>query len=229
MTPVPHHPPVAPATPDASPDSSGDAVAARARATVGRATGVVMALVPCTGETAHRVLVNAARAAGVPPHVMAQSLLETRGHHEGADPALAQALRTAIDHARTAPTPLPVPAAGLLPAPFVLRQHLNHLRAARRRFLAAPDDPTLRADLEDATYTLCVLMGQRSAHAAILAAEEVTASHRLPPTELAEPNETTELTGLTETGDSGETGGPQGEARPDVQSPPAGPLSAGPR
>ncbi|KOU09951.1 hypothetical protein ADK49_33710 [Streptomyces sp. WM6349] len=62
-----------------------------------------------------------------------------------------------------------------------MRGHLNHLRALRRRTLAAPEDPALRAALEDAAYTLCVLMGQRNAHSALLAAEERVAAHRLPP------------------------------------------------
>ncbi|MFI6006628.1 DUF5133 domain-containing protein [Streptomyces sp. NPDC051366] len=66
------------------------------------------------------------------------------------------------------------------PNPLVLRQHLGHLRAARRT-LATPDDPAARADLDNAAYTLCVLMEQRTTHAAIQAAEQHLADHRPAP------------------------------------------------
>ncbi|MFC9585287.1 DUF5133 domain-containing protein [Streptomyces yangpuensis] len=151
------------------------------RAVFATATGMVMALVPCTAESARRVLADAARAAGVTLRLMARTVVATRARTAEVDPDCEGALRTAIGHAR-APHPPPPPAAGtVLPAPDVLRRHLDLLRAVRRRTLAAPDDPALRAALEDAAYTLCVLMGQRHTHGALLAAEERVAAHRLPP------------------------------------------------
>ncbi|MFJ4776024.1 DUF5133 domain-containing protein [Streptomyces sp. NPDC088762] len=169
---APHlHPAGADAAPATGPDQD----------TSGCATGIVMALVPCTAEAARRILANAARAAGVTLPRMTQTALALRSHCDAADPVLEQALRTAIGHAKTPPSPLGPATAGLLPSPPVLRRHLDHLRAARRRTLAAPEDPALRTELEDAAYRLCVLMGQRSAHGAVLAAEEVVAAHRLPP------------------------------------------------
>ncbi|MET9465486.1 DUF5133 domain-containing protein [Streptomyces sp. NPDC006544] len=95
-------------------------------------------------------------------------------------PAAEQALRRAIDQAQSRPAPVCPTASQLLPHPFTVRQHLSHLRAARRRTLAAPDDPAARAALDDAAYTLCVLMGQRGTYAALKAAEEHVAAHRLP-------------------------------------------------
>ncbi|MFG2715503.1 DUF5133 domain-containing protein [Streptomyces goshikiensis] len=61
------------------------------------------------------------------------------------------------------------------------RRHVNHLCAARRRALAAPDDVGVRGELEEAAYALCVVMGQRSVYGALLAAEEMIAASRLEP------------------------------------------------
>lgn len=151
-----------------------------ARAELGRATGILMALVPCTAETARRILNDAARAVGATPLRMAAAVVTTRARPGEADPVLERALHTGIAHARTRSSARTPALVGLVPSPVVLRRHLNHLRAVRRRVLAAPEDPALRAELEDAAYTLCVLMGRRSAHGALLAAEEVVAAHRLP-------------------------------------------------
>ncbi|MFJ7777523.1 DUF5133 domain-containing protein [Streptomyces yangpuensis] len=162
-------------------DGNADPEGGEDRAVLATATGIVMALVPCTAESARRVLGDAARAAGVTLGLMAHTVVETRTRPAEVEPDCERALRTAIGHART-PQPLSPPAEGtVLPAPDVLRRHLDLLRAVRRRTLAAPDDPALRAALEDAAYTLCVLMGQRHAHGALLAAEERVAAHRLPP------------------------------------------------
>ncbi|MGW9069131.1 DUF5133 domain-containing protein [Streptomyces yangpuensis] len=162
-------------------DGDTDPDGAAGGAALATATGMVMALVPCTAESARRVLGDAARAAGVTLRLMARTVVATRACPAEADPDCERALRTAIGHARTPQSPSPPAAGTVLPAPEVLRRHLEHLRAVRRRTLAAPDDPALRAALEDAAYTLCVLMGQRHAHGALLAAEERVAAHRLPP------------------------------------------------
>ncbi|MEU4120987.1 DUF5133 domain-containing protein [Streptomyces virginiae] len=162
-------------------DAEADADDAAAPAALAGATGMVMALVPCTAESARRVLGDAARAAGVTLALMARTVIATRTCPADVDPDCERALRAEIGHARSPQPPSPPAPGTLLPAPDVLRGHLNHLRALRRRTLAAPEDPGLRAALEDAAYTLCVLMGQRNAHGALLAAEERVAAHRLPP------------------------------------------------
>ncbi|MET9572271.1 DUF5133 domain-containing protein [Streptomyces virginiae] len=164
---------------DAHADTEADGAAAQAA--LAGATGTVMALVPCTAESARRVLGDAARAAGVTLRLMARTVIATRACPADVDPDCERALRAAIGHARSRQPPSPPAPGTLLPAPDVLRGHLNHLRALRRHTLAAPDDPALRAALDDAAYTLCVLMGQRNAHSALLAAEERVAAHRLPP------------------------------------------------
>ncbi|WP_324605312.1 DUF5133 domain-containing protein [Streptomyces sp. NRRL F-2664] len=166
-----------------------DADGALVRAALNRATGMVMALVPCTAERARRLLADAARAAGVTLPRMARTVIATRACPADVDPDCERALRAEIGHARSPQPPSPPAPGTVLPAPDVLRRHLDHLRAVRRRTLAAPDDPALRAALEDAAYTLCVLMGQRHAHGALLAAEERVAAHRLPPAPPLSPPE----------------------------------------
>ncbi|MCX4825351.1 DUF5133 domain-containing protein [Streptomyces sp. NBC_01142] len=59
----------------------------------------------------------------------------------------------------------------LLPDKAVLAAVLHRYRAWELLVLAEPENLARRRRLEDLTYTLCVLMGQRTAHEAILAAE----------------------------------------------------------
>ncbi|MER5727274.1 DUF5133 domain-containing protein [Streptomyces sp. NPDC002138] len=146
------------------------------RAALARATGVLMALVPCTTAKARRILTDAAQSAGAAAHQMAEAVFALRTG-DPVYPAVDEALRRAIAHAQTPPAP--VAGSWLPPKPEALRRHVNHLRSARRRALAAPDDVGVRSELEDAAYTLCVLMGQRSTHGALLAAEELIAVNRL--------------------------------------------------
>ncbi|MDJ0386053.1 DUF5133 domain-containing protein [Streptomyces sp. G-G2] len=159
-------------------DGDGSRKAAAQRETAGRATGILMALVPCTAVTARRILDNAARTAGTTPGETARAVEVLRTEDPADVPrALVQVLRDEVDHARTPPVH---PANVVLPPPFILRQHLNHLRGARRRTVDAPGDATVRAELESAAYMLCVLMGERGVHGALTAAEEHLACQGLP-------------------------------------------------
>ncbi|MFG2749523.1 DUF5133 domain-containing protein [Streptomyces xanthophaeus] len=147
----------------------------------GSATGVLMALVPCTADVAVRIIDAAARTAGVAVEDVVRALAGRRGRISGSHTAggpVEAAVRCEVERARTVPADPAGPV--LLPSPFVLRQHVNHLRAARRRTLALPEDLAQRVELENSLYTLCVLTGRRSAHAALLAAEEYLAANRLP-------------------------------------------------
>lgn len=150
----------------------------------GRAAGVLMALVPCTAAVAYRILGRVTETTGVTRDAAVRAVLAMyRGSGAAAEPPAAcpveRAVRAEMERARTSPPPVTPPA--LFPAASVLRQHLNHLRAARRRAMNAPHDPALRAQLEDSLYALCVLTGRRSAHAALLAAEQYLAVHRQVP------------------------------------------------
>ncbi|MCF3181429.1 DUF5133 domain-containing protein [Streptomyces polychromogenes] len=154
-----------------------------AQAALARATGMVMALVPCTAETARRILLEAARAAGTTREHMSLAAAAMLRSGTRTDSPLQQSLRSAMAHAQALTDPLPGATAAMLPGASVLRRHLNHLRAARRRTMDAPEDPALRAELEDAGYSLCLLTGQRSVHRALLTAEQAVATQRLPSVE----------------------------------------------
>ncbi|MEU8844596.1 DUF5133 domain-containing protein [Streptomyces roseus] len=153
----------------------------------GSAVGMLMALVPCTVSVAHHILDNAARAVGVSRVLAAQTVMGLRHQNAGAgagDDQARGAVRAEIVRARTA-AQTPPASPTVFPSAFVLRQHVNHLRAARRRTLAPPDDAVQRAELENCLYTLCVLTGLRSAPAALAATEAYLAANRLQPSDSA--------------------------------------------
>jgi hypothetical protein len=59
----------------------------------------------------------------------------------------------------------------LLPDRHLVADLLSRYRAWERLVLADPLDTTTRSRFEDVAYTLCVLMGQRTAREAIVKAE----------------------------------------------------------
>ncbi|MFD8211246.1 DUF5133 domain-containing protein [Streptomyces sp. NPDC059695] len=59
----------------------------------------------------------------------------------------------------------------LLPDRNTVDRLLRHFRAQERTVLDRPCDLSARRRFEDTAYTLCVLMGERTASAAVLAAE----------------------------------------------------------
>ncbi|MFE4593867.1 DUF5133 domain-containing protein [Streptomyces laurentii] len=63
----------------------------------------------------------------------------------------------------------------LLPDRTTVSRLLRAFRALERTVPARPHDPAARRRLEDTTYTLCVLMGERTAGAAVRAAERYVA------------------------------------------------------
>ncbi|MER5963608.1 DUF5133 domain-containing protein [Streptomyces sp. NPDC002057] len=59
----------------------------------------------------------------------------------------------------------------LLPDRNTVERLLRHYRAQERAVLARPCDLSARRRFEDTAYTLCVLMGERTAPRAVHAAE----------------------------------------------------------
>jgi hypothetical protein len=59
----------------------------------------------------------------------------------------------------------------LLPEKDRVRSLLTRFRELERRMLADPMHNDTRARFEDVAYTLCILMGQRTARDAVLKAE----------------------------------------------------------
>ncbi|MET9604193.1 DUF5133 domain-containing protein [Streptomyces sp. NPDC006512] len=134
-----------------------------------RAVGMVMAATPCSARDARQVLLVAAELARATVAEVAAALVA------GADgepvPASAErALRRAMEAARTVR-----PVGGRVrvgPAPNRARAEevLSRLEGCRARLSAAPGDPGAVRSMDDAVYTLCVLMGRRTAYEAVHAA-----------------------------------------------------------
>ncbi|MFF7178532.1 DUF5133 domain-containing protein [Streptomyces sp. NPDC008121] len=59
----------------------------------------------------------------------------------------------------------------LLPDKKTIDRLLRHYRDQERVVLAMPGDLSTRRSFEDTAYTLCVLMGERTAREAVRAAE----------------------------------------------------------
>ncbi|WP_329315865.1 DUF5133 domain-containing protein [Streptomyces sp. NBC_01278] len=135
-----------------------------------RAVTVLMAMVPCGADTARQILAATARAADAGPRETAEAVLALAGGGTPQTP-LRQALADAMDEARSATAPVTQPYTRLLPDPQAIGALLKRHRGLRSRALAAPHDLAVRNELDDATYTLCILMGQRNAHTALRSAE----------------------------------------------------------
>ncbi|MHB6905983.1 DUF5133 domain-containing protein [Streptomyces sp. CB02959] len=69
----------------------------------------------------------------------------------------------------------------LLPDKSVLAALLRRYRVWEQVVLADPHDPAALRRLEDLAYTLCVLMGRRTVHEAIIEAERYLATDRTVP------------------------------------------------
>ncbi|MFG2714230.1 DUF5133 domain-containing protein [Streptomyces goshikiensis] len=153
-----------------------DARGAAAGAAVAWAVGMTMATVPCSARAAGRVLAAAAaRTESSVAELAAAMVAESRGTPL---PALVgRALNQAVRAARTSPdarSGRAVP--GLMPSTDDAERALGRFFDARLRLVAAPADETARRALEDALYTLCVLMAEPTAHAAVVAAVQYTES-----------------------------------------------------
>ncbi|GGT29371.1 DUF5133 domain-containing protein [Streptomyces purpureus] len=59
----------------------------------------------------------------------------------------------------------------LLPDKTTIERLLHHYRVQERVVLSKPHDLAVRRRFEDTAYTLCVLMGERTAREAVYAAE----------------------------------------------------------
>lgn len=137
------------------------------------ALGILMAATPCTASAAGEILDAAARAAAVTARQVVAALAErSRG---GQPPRrIERALRLAVEAARA---PAAEPSCALVPELGRVTEVLDRFRASRARLRADPADAEARQGLDDAAYTLCVLMGRRTAYQALRSAGEYVASH----------------------------------------------------
>ncbi|MFJ7775857.1 DUF5133 domain-containing protein [Streptomyces yangpuensis] len=132
---------------------------------------MVMALAPCGAREARLVLAAAAELVHVAVADLAAAVV-AGAHGEPVPARWERALRRAVEALRN---PLPGQeggrGVGLLPSRARTEEALARFRASRERLTAAPGDATARGAMDDAAYTLCVLMGRSTVHEAVLAAE----------------------------------------------------------
>lgn len=74
----------------------------------------------------------------------------------------------------------------LLPDTNTVDRLLRHYRTQERSVLARPCDLSVHRRFEDTAYTLCVLMGERTAHEAVRAAERYVSEGRPAPRQALE-------------------------------------------
>ncbi|MFD9517186.1 DUF5133 domain-containing protein [Streptomyces sp. NPDC059979] len=141
--------------------------------TVARAIGMIMAITPCSARDARLVLASAAAAAHVSEAELAAAM--TAATEGVATPVhVERALRHAVECARSPESPAPA-----VPAPVAMRasragteEVLIRFRACQARLAAEPGSEQARREMDDVTYTLCVLMGRSRAHEAVLVAQD---------------------------------------------------------
>ncbi|WP_200904343.1 DUF5133 domain-containing protein [Streptomyces yangpuensis] len=133
--------------------------------------GMVMTLAPCGAREARLVLAAAAELVHVQVADFAAAVV-AGAHGEPVPARWERALRRAVEALRS---PLPGTeggrGVGLLPSRARTEDALALFRASRERLAAAPGDATARSAMDDAAYTLCVLMGRSTVHEAVAAAE----------------------------------------------------------
>ncbi|MEU8677953.1 DUF5133 domain-containing protein [Streptomyces sp. NPDC048560] len=129
-------------------------------------------MTPCSRRDAKRILAGAAEAAHVTPAAMAATMVAgSRGVPVPAH--VERALRKAMETARTpAPPPVTLRGVALMPSRSRTEQVLSEFRKRQALLAAAPSDRSARQGLDDAAYTLCVLLGRTTVHDAVDAAEQ---------------------------------------------------------
>ncbi|MFC9247707.1 DUF5133 domain-containing protein [Streptomyces sp. NPDC057136] len=129
-------------------------------------------MTPCSRRDAKRVLAMAAETAHLTPAAMAAAMVA--GSRGVPIPAhVERALRGAMETARTpAPPPEAVRGVALLPSRPRTEQVLSEFRKRQALLAASPSDRSARQALDDAAYTLCVLLGRTTVHDAVDAAEQ---------------------------------------------------------
>ncbi|GGY90095.1 DUF5133 domain-containing protein [Streptomyces avidinii] len=137
------------------------------------AVGMLMATVPTSAHLAQEALRAAAAHADLPVAAMAEAMVAgSRGVpvpaevQKALDDAVRAAQRRAAQSRRSGPF--------LMPTRTDAERALGKFFDARIRLRAAPDDPDARRAVDDAIYTLCVLMGQPSPNAAVHEALQYT-------------------------------------------------------
>jgi len=133
---------------------------------------MIMAMTPCSRRDAKRVLAVAAEAAHLTPAAMA-TMMVAGSHGVPVPTHVERALRAAMETARTPAPPSHAPrGVALLPSRPRTDQVLREFRRCQALLAASPSERSARQALDDAAYTLCVLLGRTTVHDAVDAAEQ---------------------------------------------------------
>ncbi|MGW7318263.1 DUF5133 domain-containing protein [Streptomyces sp. NPDC054865] len=137
------------------------------------AVGMLMATLPGPARLAEQVLSAAALQAGVSEVEVAGAMV---GGSQGllVPAGIEQALHDAVRAGRRLAAEPRRPGSVLLPTREDAERALARFFDARVRLCAAPEDAAARRAVDDAVYTLCVLMAQPSPHAAVHEALQYT-------------------------------------------------------
>ncbi|MGW7441614.1 DUF5133 domain-containing protein [Streptomyces sp. NPDC054849] len=139
------------------------------------AVGMLMATLPGPARLAEQVLSAAAARAGLTEIEVAQAMVAgSRGTPVPAD--IEQALDNAVRAGRRPHGESRRSGPVLMPTREDADRALTRFFDARLRLSAAPGDHGARRAVDDAVYTLCVLMAQPSPHAAVNEALQYTAT-----------------------------------------------------
>lgn len=137
------------------------------------AVGMLMATVPGSAHLAEGVLSAAAAQAALSVTEVAQAMVA--GSSGTPVPAhIEQALDDAVRAARHPHSTPRWSGTRLMPTHAEVERALARFLEARVRLCAAPDDSAARRAVDDAVYTLCVLMAQPCPHAAVNEARQYT-------------------------------------------------------
>ncbi|MFJ7271688.1 DUF5133 domain-containing protein [Streptomyces sp. NPDC099050] len=141
-----------------------------ADSTVAQAVGMLMAAIPGPARLAAEVLSAAAARAGVSADELARAMV-TSPAGTPLPTGIDRAVRGAVETAREPVTEAAGASEGswprLMPSRAQVEQALGRFTEARIRLTASPADDEARRAVEDAVFTLCVLMGRPSAYAAL--------------------------------------------------------------
>ncbi|WP_244291124.1 DUF5133 domain-containing protein [Streptomyces subrutilus] len=139
------------------------------------AVGTLMATVPGSAHLAEQVLSAAATQACLPVTELAKAMVAgSRGTPLPSD--VLRALDDSVQAARRQNTEPRRSGTYLMPTRKDAERALARFFDARVRLCAAPDDQEARRAVDDAVYTLCVLMGQPTPFAAVNEALQYTSA-----------------------------------------------------
>ncbi|MGW6393260.1 DUF5133 domain-containing protein [Streptomyces sp. NPDC055103] len=128
-----------------------------------------MAMTPCSARDAQRILEAAADLVQLAVDDLA-TVMTAAATGRPVPRRVERALMRAVEAARLSP-PSAAARPGLTPSRGRTERVLARLRDCRARLETAPEDPAAVRAMDDAVYTLCVLMGRATTHEAVLAAE----------------------------------------------------------